>query len=203
MTRLAWTFALAAVASVSTPLLAQKPATGIVPVRIDTDLGAIEVVLDSARAPVTVTNFLRYVDAGAYSNGRFHRTVTPANQPRDTVRIEVIQGGPNPDREGARWSAIPLERTNVTGLTHVDGAISMARGGPDTATSDFFICVGAQPSLDFGGHRNLDGQGFAAFGRVTKGMEIVRTIQQQPATGTNPQTLTPPVRIQRISRITR
>lgn len=176
---------------------------GIVPIRIETDLGVIDAELDSAKAPVTVTNFLRYVDAGAYSSGRFHRTVTPQNQPRDTVRIEVIQGGANPDREGARWPAIPLERTNATGLTHVDGALSMARGGVDSATSDFFICVGAQPSLDFGGHRNLDGQGFAAFGRVTKGMDIVRIIQGQPATGTNPQTLTPPVRIQRITRASR
>ncbi|MBY0489538.1 MAG: peptidylprolyl isomerase [Gemmatimonadaceae bacterium] len=203
MIRLAPVFSLALLVSTSAPLHAQRPAKGIVPVRIETDRGVIDVELDSARAPVTVTNFLRYVDAGAYNNGRFHRTVTPNNQPRDSVRIEVIQGGPNPDREGARWPAIPLERTNVTGLTHVDGAISMARGGPDTATSDFFICVGAQPSLDFGGHRNLDGQGFAAFGRVTRGMDIVRTIQQQPATGTNPQTLTPPVRIQRISRVAR
>jgi peptidyl-prolyl cis-trans isomerase A (cyclophilin A) len=178
-------------------------ATGIVPVRIETTLGTIDVDLDSARAPITVTNFLRYVDAGAYTNGRFHRTVTPNNQPRDTVRIEVIQGGANPEREGARWPAIPLERTNSTGLTHVDGAISMARGGPDSATSDFFLCVGAQPSLDFGGHRNLDGQGFAAFGRVTSGMETVRTIQRQPATGTNPQTLTPPIAILRISRLPR
>lgn len=195
--------AAAALVTLAAPLHAQRPAKGIVPVRITTDLGTIDVDLDSAHAPVTVSNFLRYVDAGAYGNGRFHRTVTPNNQPRDSVRIEVIQGGANPDREGARWPAIPLERTNVTGLTHVDGAISMARGGPDTATSDFFLCVGAQPSLDFGGHRNLDGQGFAAFGRVTKGMDIVRRIQQQPATGTNPQTLTPAVRIQQISRIAR
>lgn len=195
--------ALALLTSAAVPLYAQRPAKGIVPVRITTDLGIIDVDLDSAHAPVTVTNFLRYVDAGAYANGRFHRTVTPNNQPRDSVRIQVIQGGPNPERDGARWPAIPLERTSVTGLTHVDGAISMARGGPDTATSDFFLCVGAQPSLDFGGHRNLDGQGFAAFGRVTKGMDIVRSIQQQPATGTNPQTLTPAVRIQHISRIVR
>lgn len=194
--------AAALLACTTAPLHAQR-AKGVVPVRITTDLGTIDVDLDSARAPVTVTNFLRYVDAGAYSNGRFHRTVTPNNQPRDSVRIEVIQGGANPDREGARWPAIPLERTNVTGLKHVDGAISMARGGPDTATSDFFLCVGDQPSLDFGGHRNLDGQGFAAFGRVTKGMDIVRKIQQQPATGTNPQTLTPPVRIQQITRLSR
>ena len=122
------------------------------------------------------------------------------NQPRDTVRIEVIQGGANPARTGARFPAVPLERTTVTGLRHRDGTLSMARGGPDSATSDFFICIGDQPSLDFGGHRNLDGQGFAAFGQVTQGMDIVRAIQKQPANG---QTLEPPIRIVRIERAQR
>src|SRR4029079_6101444 len=103
-----------------------------------------------------------------------------ANQPRDTVRIAVIQGGPNPDRSSSGFAPIVLERTSVTGLHHLDGTISMARSGPNSATSDFFICVGDQPALDFGGHRNLDGQGFAAFGQVTDGMSIVRAIQASP-----------------------
>jgi peptidyl-prolyl cis-trans isomerase A (cyclophilin A) len=170
---------------------------GIVPVRVETSLGTIDVDIDSAHARITATNFLRYVDAGAYSNGRFHRTVTPENQPRDTVRIEVVQAGPNPQREGARYPAIALETTRVTGLRHEDGTISMARGGPNTATADFFIVIGAQPSLDEGGHRNLDGQGFAAFGHVVRGMDIVRRIQQSPADG---QSLTPPVTIVRLTR---
>lgn len=174
-----------------------RRAPGLVPVRVETSLGTIDLEIDSARAPITATNFLRYVDAGAYTNGRFHRTVTPANQPRDTVRIEVVQAGPNPQREGGRFPAIPLERTSVTGLHHEDGVISMARGGPNSATSDFFIVIGAQPSLDEGGHRNLDGQGFAAFGRVVRGMEVVKRIQQSPAEG---QSLTPPVQIVRIAR---
>ncbi|HUR36217.1 MAG TPA: peptidylprolyl isomerase, partial [Terriglobales bacterium] len=93
---------------------------------------------------------------------------------------------------------IALERTTATGLKHVDGAISMARDGPDTATSDFFLCVGPQPELDFGGKRNPDGQGFAAFGRVTKGMDVVRKIQAAPSKG---QKLIPPVRIIKIERI--
>jgi peptidyl-prolyl cis-trans isomerase A (cyclophilin A) len=172
-------------------------APGLVPVRVETSLGAIDLEIDSARAPITATNFLRYVDAGAYTNGRFHRTVTPANQPRDTVRIEVVQAGPNPQREGGRFPAIPLERTSVTGLRHEDGVVSMARGGPNSATSDFFIVIGAQPSLDEGGHRNLDGQGFAAFGRVVRGMDVVKRIQQSPAEG---QSLTPPVLIVRMAR---
>ena len=94
--------------------------------------------------------------------------------------------------------ALPLERTRDTGLRHLDGTLSMARAGPDTATSDFFICIGDQPELDFGGKRNPDGQGFAAFGRVTKGMDVVRRIQQAPAEG---QTLTPPVSILNIERL--
>jgi peptidyl-prolyl cis-trans isomerase A (cyclophilin A) len=92
---------------------------------------------------------------------------------------------------------IPLERTSLTKLKHLDGAISMARDGPNTATSDFFICIGDQPSLDYGGKRNPDGQGFAAFGRVVLGMEVVRRIHRSPATG---QKLEPPIRIQDIVR---
>ena len=91
-----------------------------------------------------------------------------------------------------------LETTRKTGLKHVDGAISMARDGPDTATSDFFICVGPQPELDFAGKRNPDGQGFAAFGRVVNGMDIVRKIQTAPSKG---QKLIPPVKIMKIERI--
>ncbi|MBL0937759.1 MAG: peptidylprolyl isomerase [Gemmatimonadaceae bacterium] len=177
---------------------AQPKRAGIISVRIETSLGAITADIDSAHAPVSAANFLRYVDSLAYIGGRFHRAVTMANQPRDSVRIEVIQGGANPDRIGARFPAIPLERTSVTGLRHRDGTLSMARGGPDTATSDFFICVGDQPALDFGGRRNPDGQGFAAFGQVTGGMDVVRAIQRRPV---NAQSLTPPVEIRRVVRI--
>ncbi len=171
-----------------------------VAVRIETSMGVIVAALDSARAPITVTNFLRYVDAGAYNGGVFHRTVTPDNQPRDSVRIAVIQGGANRARTGARFPVIALERTDVTGVTHVDGALSMARAGPNTATSDFFVCIGDQPSLDAGGHRNTDGQGFAAFGRVTSGMDVVRAIHRAPADG---QSLAPPISIIRVERVTR
>lgn len=166
-------------------------------VRIETPLGSIEAEIDSARAPRTAANFLAYVDAGAYDNARFHRTVHETNQPTDSVRIAVIQASIDTAR-GRDRAPIALERTSVTGLRHVDGTLSMARGGPDTATSSFFICIGDQPSLDFGGRRNLDGQGFAAFGRVTGGMDVVRAIQRSPADG---QRLTPPVPIVRIVRI--
>ena len=92
---------------------------------------------------------------------------------------------------------IPLERTRDTGLRHVDGAVSMARSGPDTAQDQFVICIGDQPELDFGGKRNPDGQGFAAFGKVVRGMEVVRKIQASPAQG---ERLTPPIKILRIVR---
>jgi peptidyl-prolyl cis-trans isomerase A (cyclophilin A) len=177
---------------------AQRPASGVVDVVIETTAGRIGIAVDSAHAPISATNFLRYVDGGFYTNGRFHRTVTATNQPRDSVRIAVIQGGADPAREGTGLPPIALERTSVTGLRHLDGTLSMARAGPNTATSDFFVCIGAQPALDFGGHRNLDGQGFAAFGRVTSGMDVVRGIQASPADG---QRLTPPVIITSMKRV--
>jgi peptidyl-prolyl cis-trans isomerase A (cyclophilin A) len=164
----------------------------LVAVLLHTEAGDIRVEMDAERAPKTVANFLRYVREGFYNGGVFHRTVTPDNQPNNRVKIEVIQAGPNPADKRPQYAPVPLERTSVTGLRHVDGAISMARDGPDTATSDFFICIGDQPELDFGGKRNSDGQGFAAFGRVTTGMDVVRRIQRAPANG---QTLTPPIRI--------
>lgn len=170
---------------------------GIVRVTMQTELGNIELEVDSARAPRTAANFLRYVDAGRYEGGRFHRTVTMANQPTNNVKIEVVQWSAAPRGDREAFPAIELERTTVTGLKHLDGTISMARAGPNTATSDVFICIGDQPSLDFGGARNPDGQGFAAFGKVISGMDVVRRIQASPANG---QTLTPPIRILNIVR---
>jgi peptidyl-prolyl cis-trans isomerase A (cyclophilin A) len=171
------------------------------PVRVlvRTSLGDVEIEVDADRAPITAANFLRYVDRGHYDGGRFHRTVTLSNQPDNAVKIEVIQAGVNPERSKDRSPAIALERTNVTGLRHLDGTISMARGGPDSATSDFFICIHDQPSLDFGGARNADGQGFAAFGRVVRGMDVVRRIQSAP--NTDAQRLTPPIGIVQIRRV--
>lgn len=172
-------------------------------IRITTEMGEIEAALDSARAPVTVTNFLRYLDQGQYNGGVFHRTVTLDNQPNNAVRIEVIQGAINPAFADTTYPPqsgyppIPLERTTATGLKHTDGAISMARLGPDTATSGFFICIGDQPELDFGGKRNPDGQGFAAFGQIIRGMDVVRKIQMAPR---QEQRLTPPITITKVER---
>lgn len=102
-------------------------------------------------------------------------------------------------RPDSGFGAIPLEPTSVTGLRHVDGTISMARAGPHTATSGFFIVIGHQPELDEGGKRQKDGQGFAAFGQVTKGMDVVRTIQRAPHTDQN---LTPAIPILSVRRVT-
>jgi peptidyl-prolyl cis-trans isomerase A (cyclophilin A) len=167
-------------------------AQGIVRVLMRTELGEIELEVDSARAPITAANFLRYVDAKQYDGGVFHRTVKPDNQPNNDVKIEVIQARGRRDEGRVRHPAIPLERTSVTGLRHIDGALSMARAGPDTARDEFVICIGDQPSLDFGGARNADGQGFAAFGRVSRGMEVVRAIQ---AAAAEAQQLRPAIQI--------
>ena len=183
--------------SAQAPPPTARAAAGLVLVVIETPMGEIEVEVDATHAPATAANFLAYVDAGLYDGGSFHRTVTPANQPNDAVRIEVIQADMPEAKAGERKPAIALERTSVTGLRHRDGAISMARSGPDTAESSFFICIDDQPSLDFGGQRNKDGQGFAAFGRVTRGMDVARRIQASPAQG---QALSPPIPIVRVRR---
>lgn len=159
-------------------------------------MGEIDVEVDLARAPVTSANFLRCVEEGRYDGGRFHRTVRPDTEVRRDVPIEVIQAAAAGERDDV--PPIPLERTSATGLRHVDGAVSMARDTPDSATSDFFICIGDQPSLDFGGARHADGQGFAVFGHVVRGGDVVRRIQAASAKG---QILTPPVDILSTRRV--
>jgi len=186
--------AVAAVVSSARPA-AQSP----VRVLVQTERGNIVLEIDVTHAPNTAANFLRYVDAGHYDGGTFHRTVKMDNQPDSPVKIEVIQAGVSADRAKDGFPAIPLERTSVTRLRHTDGAISMARGQPDSASSGWFICINDQPSLDFGGARNPDGQGFAAFGRVLEGMDVVRAIQRAP--NTDAQRLTPPIKILKAARV--
>lgn len=143
---------------------------------IKTSEGDIVVKLYPKNAPITVANFLKYVDENRYENTSFYRTVRLDNQQKSDIPIQVIQGGLNDDETNLH-PAIPLERTNNTGLSHKIGAISMARSEPDSATTEFFICLGKdQSQLDFGGKRNPDLQGFAVFGRVVKGMEVVEKI---------------------------
>ena len=178
---------------------AQGQNASTVKVLVQTEMGDIVLEVDQARAPVTSANFLKYVDGGFFNGGTFHRTVKMDNQPDSPVKIEVIQAGIDPDRGKEGFPAIALERTSVTGLKHTDGAISLARGQPDSATSGWFICINNQPELDFGGKRNPDGQGFAAFGRVVTGMEVVRKIQMAP--NTDAQKLTPPIKIVKMARV--
>jgi peptidyl-prolyl cis-trans isomerase A (cyclophilin A) len=185
---------------------AQAPTPGSERVRVQTELGDIVIEVDTKRAPVTAANFLAYVDGGHYDGGTFHRTVRLDNQPESTIKIEVIQAGVNPERSKTGFAPIALERTSVTGLQHKDGVVSMARGAPDSATSGWFVCINDQPSLDAGGLRNPDGQGFAAFGRVVSGMDVVRRIQAAPSssnrtTNTEAQKLTPPIRIVKAARL--
>jgi peptidyl-prolyl cis-trans isomerase A (cyclophilin A) len=168
----------------------------------ETAAGNFEVAVDVTRAPVTAANFLKYVDAGAYNSGFFHRTVRPETETRTDYPIQVVQASAAKGFTG--FGAIPLERTSVTGLKHVAGTLSMARGSADSATSDFFVCITDTPELDFGGRRNADGQGFGAFGQVISGMDVVRKIQASPtqsgADGRPKQALEPPISIFRAYR---
>jgi peptidyl-prolyl cis-trans isomerase A (cyclophilin A) len=183
---------------------------------VQTELGSITMEIDTARAPITSANFLRYVDQGMYNGGEFHRAVRPDNEVRKDVPIQVVQARIDSARAGQIFAPIALERTSVTGLKHLNGTVSMARDvtptrpGPDTATQEFFISIGEQPLLDEGGGRSPDGLGFAAFGRVVAGMDVVRKIQASPTPASTPamkfaaqgQSLVPPVRIMRAYRTT-
>ena len=167
-------------------------ATAPTSVVIETTLGEIEVLVDLHAAPLTAANFLSYVDEGLYAGGSFYRSVRMDNQPDDSVRIEVVQGGMDRGRRDDAFPPIRLEGTGETGLAHEDGVISMARAGPNSARAEFFICVGDQPELDEGGLRNPDGLGFAAFGRVVRGMDVVHLIHGLATEG---QMMTDPVPI--------
>jgi len=172
---------LAFILSGPTPQIPTPASPQLVMVVLETDKGAIEIEIDLARAPITAGNFLKYLDGGLYDGGRFTRTVRRDTENRLDYPIQVIQATINPARRAEAFPAIALERTNTTGILHKNGVISMARGNAaDTATNQFFICIGDQPELDFGGKRNADGQGFAAFGRVIIGMDVVEAIQRSP-----------------------
>ena len=166
-------------------------------VLIKTEYGDIVVELYPDKAPITVSNFLRYVDEGRYKGATFYRVVRKDNQPDNNIKIEVIQGGLFEDNHPAMLAPISHETTKQTGILHKNGVISMARWQPGTATSEFFICIGDQPELNYGGNRNSDGQGFAAFGKVIKGMDVVRKIQSLPVEG---QYLNPRVPVLEITR---
>jgi len=194
---------LAAVLLAAPAAQQSDPARGEVLVRIETALGNVDLAIDTARAPITAGNFLKYVDGGFYDGGRVHRATRADNYTPNLPNrplLEIIQADINPTRAAGRFPPIPLERTTVTGLTHVVGTVSMPRGDQaDSARSGFVIHLNDQPSLNHGGKRFDDGQGTAAFGRVIAGLDVVRVIQRQPVQG---QSLAPPVEIKKAYRIT-
>ncbi|MBA4047147.1 MAG: peptidylprolyl isomerase [Sphingomonas sp.] len=183
-------------------VLAASPATarrgsGVVRVRIDTTLGAITVAVNERAAPATAANFLAYVDDGRFDGTNFYR----AAQRKADPRFGFVQGGIQTD---ARRILPPFafEGTGKTGLRHVDGAISMARhDDPKSAGGNYFICVGPIPSLD----ASATSRGYAVFGRVVAGMDVVRRILAAPTRGgsevTRGQMLTNPVRVIRMVRL--
>lgn len=164
-------------------------------VALFTTSGEIDISVDRTHAPKTSANFLGYVRRGAFTGGTFFRTVLtqPDNQPHNRVKIDVIQAT---NRAGfVPGPPVAFEPTSKTGLHHRDGTVSMARDpAPNSARTDFFICIGDQPSLDDGGHRSADHRGFAAFGQVVRGMDVVRSIHDAPH---HEQALTPPIVIRR------
>jgi peptidyl-prolyl cis-trans isomerase A (cyclophilin A) len=183
-------YALAAFAlALSAPSIADSPQPVVV---LNTTLGKISIVLDTSAAPVTTCNFVGYVAEGRYDNGSFYRTVRHDQGFGNPVPIDVVQADGPPHQSGHDRPAIPLERTRDTKLSHIAGVISMARDGPDTATTSFFLVVRDSEDLDFGGKRNPDGQGFAAFGHVIAGMDTVERIYAAPS---DKEAIKAPVRI--------
>lgn len=170
------------------PVLAAKP----LDVRIVTTLGTIVVRLEAAKAPRTVANFLHYVDAKTYDGSSFYRTVYKKNEPQ--APFEVIQGGLNARAGGANLPVV-LEPTSGSGLHNTDGALAMARtNDPNSATTEFFLDVGDARYLDAGGPL---GAGYAVFGHVVRGSDVVRKIHEAASQG---EALLPPIRIVTMRR---
>jgi len=173
-------------------------------VALETELGTIEIEVFEHAAPLSSGSFLAFVDTGLLDGGAFYRTVSPDND-HGKPPISVIQGGVTD--EGDYPAPVAHETTDMSGIRHENGIVSLARAEVGTASgAAFFICIGDQPGLDFGGLRNPDAQGFAAFGRVIAGMDVVHAIHQREAKGpsespyTEGQILSEPVRILSASR---
>jgi peptidyl-prolyl cis-trans isomerase A (cyclophilin A) len=166
---------------------------------IRTSAGDIEVELYLRQAPKTAGAFLSYVDSGFYKNATFYRVLNEDNQVTGSPVSKLIQGGiwKTDHARAVSLPGVPHEPTRDTHILHTNGVISLARDKPGTGTSEFFICVGDQPGFDFGGENNPDGQGYAAFGKVVSGMDVVRTLYARPE---NSQVFTPPIPIYDIVR---
>lgn len=162
---------------------------------IQTESGDITLEVYPDKAPITVANFKKYIKQANFDGAYFYRVVRMDNQPSNPVKIEVIQG----DFTGVdnRFPIIEHETTQITGLTHKDGTVSMGRFEVGTTQAEFFICINDQPELDFNGKRNPDKQGFAAFGQVLEGMDVVKKIQMGPIEG---QSLKNKIKIISISK---
>lgn len=169
-----------------------------VEVVIETGEGDIEIELYGDKAPVSVWAFLAIVDKNLYDNTSFYRVLNIDNQASNAFKAEILQGGIwNRRKKRPELPLISHESTNQTGIKHLRGTVSLAREEPGTASSEFFICMSDQPGLDFGGANNPDGQGYAAFGKVTKGMDVVNKIYRKPESD---QYFEPPVPIFSIHR---
>jgi peptidyl-prolyl cis-trans isomerase A (cyclophilin A) len=156
-------------------------------VKLVTSVGTIIIACDTIHAPLSAHAFLACVTSHSYDGGIFTRVVRPENDHGHPV-ISVVQGAA---RAGTKAPPVAHESTRQTGLKHLDGTVSLPRDAVGSATgAEIFICVGDQPALDFGARRNPDGQGFAAFGRVTSGMDIVRRIWAMDAGGPSPDAYT-------------
>lgn len=168
---------------------------------VQTGQGSFVLELAPDRAPITAANFLRYVDTGRFDGSSFYRASRAAGRPG----VGLIEGGLQND-PAKLLAPIAHESTQATGLAHLDGTISMARNAPGTATADFFICSGPAAYLDAHPGGPGDNAGYAAFGRVVQGMEVVCAILALPTPGVarNPvmagQMLDPPVSIVQMKR---
>lgn len=159
------------------PALAQDAPAPLPRVQMETSAGRIVIEVETTKAPITAANFLRYVDEHRFDGMSFYRAM------KSGPGTGLVQGGTNNDPERV-LPPIAHEPTTVTGLSHVDGAVSMARYAPGTATGDFFVSVGPTLSYDAGRPFSIDADGFAVFGRVVQGMEVVRAILDAPTSPT-------------------
>jgi peptidyl-prolyl cis-trans isomerase A (cyclophilin A) len=169
-------------------------------VKIITDHGFITLELYPDKAPKTVAAFLSYVDSGYYKNSTFYRVWNDDNQVIDAYKARLIQGGLwRTNRQlSLKLPGVPHESTKESGILHTDGVISLARAAPGTATTEFFICIGNQHGFDYGGANNPDGQGYASFGKVVDGKDVVRYIYEAPEDG---EYFNPPIFVSNIVRL--
>ncbi len=171
----------------------QNAPEGAVELVIKTTEGNINVAVFPDKAPKSTAAFLAIVDKGLYKRSSFYRVLNDANQPSNAPKAELLQGGLwSRTKKRPDVPRVEHETTQQTGLQHLAGTLSLAREEPGSASSEFFICVADQPGLDYGGENNPDGQGYAAFGKVISGMDVVRKIYNKPE---NDQYFDPPIMI--------